>query len=259
MSRIREHLWLWAHQEGSHNNRYGLTSLSRMTPAEAAIYMGVENLFMVVFADKPEPPFEQHAKPLFFLKNLVWSIVGDANSKRNDEKADLEEVIALSKKFPNIQGAVLDDFFGKEDKHRHNLEVTKGFREQLHSNGLDLWTVIYTHQLDMAVGDYVDVCDRIVMSTWRAEELGLLDENLRKFEKVAPDTPKYLGCYLWDYGDKKPMPVDAMKHQCERGLEWMKHGGLDGIVFTATCICDLDLAAVEWTRRWISEIGDLEN
>lgn len=258
MSKMRDHLWLWAHQEGSHNNRYGLTSLSRMTPAEAAIYMGVENLIMVVFADKPEPPFDQHAKPLFFLKNVVWSIVGDANSKRNDEKADLEEVIALSKKFPNIKGAILDDFFGQKDEHRHGLEATKDFRDHLHGNGLDLWAIIYTQQLDMPLKDYIDACDRIAMWTWRAEEIDRLDENFRKLEKAAPGIPKYLGCYLWDYGNKKPMPLSAMKQQCERGLEWLKQGRLEGIVFLASCVCDLDLESVEWTRKWISEIGDLE-
>ena len=258
MSKVRDHLWLWAHQEGSHNNRYGLTSLSRMTPAEAAIYMGVENLIMVVFADKPEPPFDQHAKPLFFLKNLVWSIVGDANSKRNDEKADLEEVIALSKRFPNIKGAILDDFFGQKDKHRHGLDATKGFRDRLHDNGLELWAIVYTQQLDMPLGDYIDVCDRISMWTWRAEEIAKLDENFRKLEKTAAGIPKYLGCYLWDYGDRKPMPVSAMKQQCEKGLEWLKQGRLDGIVFLASCICDLDLESVEWTKKWIASIGDLE-
>ena len=259
MSKIRDHLWIFAHQEGSHNNRYGLPSPSRMTPAEGALYMGLENLIMVVFADKPEPPFDQSAKPLFFLKNVVWSIIGDANSKRNDEKADLEEVIALSKKFPNIKGAILDDFFGQKDKHRHSLEVTKGFRDRLHMNGLDLWAVLYTTQLDTVVGDYIDVCDRITMWTARAEDLVRLDENFQKLEKLAPDIPKYLGCYLWDFlGEKKPMPMAAMKHQCERGLEWLKQGRLDGIVFLASCTCDLDIEAVEWTRKWIADVGDLE-
>ncbi len=167
MSRIRDHLWMWAHHEGSHNNRYGLTASSRMTPAEGALYMGLENLIMVVFADKPEPPFDQHAKPLFFLKNVVWSIVGDANSKRNDEKSDLEDVIDLSKKFPNITGAILDDFFSHEGKQRHDLETTKNFNTRLHANGLDLWAIIYTNQLDAPVDSYVDLCDRIAMWTWQ--------------------------------------------------------------------------------------------
>ena len=67
MSRVRDHLWLWAHQEGSYTNRYGLPRSSRMTPAEGTLYMGLENLIMVVFADQPAPPFDQDAKPLFFL------------------------------------------------------------------------------------------------------------------------------------------------------------------------------------------------
>jgi hypothetical protein len=59
---------------------------------------------------------------------------------------------------------------------------------------------------------------------------------------------------MWDYGNKKPMPLDLMKHQCEIGLRWLEEGRIEGMVFLASCICDLDLEAVEWTRGWIEEI-----
>ena len=63
---------------------------------------------------------------------------------------------------------------------------------------------------------------------------------------------------MWDYGDKKPLSVAAMEDQCELGLEWLKQGRIDGMIFLASCICDLDLETVEWTRKWIQKVGDQE-
>jgi len=28
------------------------------------------------------------------------------------------------------------------------------------------------------------------------------------------------------------------------------------MIFLASCICDLDLEAVEWTRAWIDQVGN---
>jgi len=45
-----------------------------------------------------------------------------------------------------------------------------------------------------------------------------------------------------------------MKHQCEIGLRWLEEGRIEGMVFLASCSCDLNIEAVEWTRGWIEEI-----
>jgi hypothetical protein len=47
-----------------------------------------------------------------------------------------------------------------------------------------------------------------------------------------------------------------MASQCEMGLQWLRDGRVEGLIFLASCICDLDLEAVEWTRRWITRVGD---
>ena len=61
---------------------------------------------------------------------------------------------------------------------------------------------------------------------------------------------------MWDYGAKCPMPISQMEKQCETGLQWLREGRIEGMVFLASCICDLDLEAVEWTRRWLAEVGE---
>ena len=92
--------------------------------------------------------------------------------------------------------------------------------------------------------------------TWGSEKLKELEANLERLEKVAPRCSRVLGCYLWDYGRKMPMPLDLMRHQCEVGLRWLRQGRIAAMIVLASCLCDLDLEAVEWTRNWIAQVGD---
>jgi hypothetical protein len=70
---------------------------------------------------------------------------------------------------------------------------------------------------------------------------------------MSPGKQRVLGCYMWDYGTGHPMPVELMQRQVELGAQWLREGRIAGMIFLASCICDLELEAVEWTRRWIAE------
>ncbi|HZU35121.1 MAG TPA: hypothetical protein VFA18_04390, partial [Gemmataceae bacterium] len=77
-----------------------------------------------------------------------------------------------------------------------------------------------------------------------------------KVEALAGKCGKVLGCYMWDYGKKQPLALELMQYQCQVGLQLLRSGRIEGIIFLASCICDLELDAVEWTRRWLAEVGD---
>jgi hypothetical protein len=234
-----------------------------MTPVEGAFYLGVPNLIMVVYGNEPQPPFDVHAVPMRPLQRVVWSIVGDSGSKRNDQRSDLDEVLDLARRFPNVTGAIMDDFFLTNAKPgepvgRYRPEALRGFRQRLRAGPrpLDLWVVVYAHQLGLPLAPHLDACDVATFWTWWARELPNLETSFTRFEQVAPACRKVLGCYLWDYGAGQPMPVEMMRHQCELGLSWLKSGRIEGMIFLASCISDLDLEAVEWTRDWIRSVAD---
>ena len=264
---VRDRLWIWGHQEGSHNGRYHLPGDSRMTVAEAAYYLDLPNALMMCFAGLPEPAsFEQHALALSPLKRVVWSVVGDSSSTRNDEKSDVEEVAALAEKFPNIAGGMLDDFFirpkeGEQKVCRHSLQNVARMSDRLHGavRSLDLWVVMYKHHLGLPVAEYLDLCDVIAYWTWQASELVELEGEFDKFVALAPEKRKVLGCYFWDFsGGGRPIPLELMQHQCEVGLNWLKEGKIEGMIFLPSCVCDLRLETVEWTRDWIARVGGQE-
>lgn len=256
---IRDKFWLWGHEAGSHNSGWNIAGTSRMTPAEGAFYLGVSNVILVRYNGLPKPPFEQYALAFRPLKQVVWSIVGAGGATESDE---VELVRKLAARFPNFSGVMMDDFFGYDPKTGrvgvHPVEKLKAIQEQLTVSGkkLDLWVVLYEHQLEHPVGGHLEVCDLVSFWTWTSERLESLERRFEKVEQIAPSCRKVLGCYMYDYGNKKPMPLDRMKRQCKLGLQWLRDRRIDGMIFLASCICDLELEAVEWTRQWISEVGD---
>jgi hypothetical protein len=260
-STVRDKLWLWGHDAGAHNDGWGLPRPSRMTPTEAAFYLGIPNLIMVRYQARPPLPFDQYALPFRALKRVVWSVVGARGQTDEGERA---HVLDLAARHPNITGLMLDDFFGSEqpgqcdDRAALPAEKLRELRDQLTGAGrrLRLWAVLYEHQLERPLAPYLELLDVVSFWAWDSAKLKGLEANLERLEEVAPRCGRVLGCYLWDYGRKKPMPLDLMRHQCEVGLDWLRRGRIEGMIVLASCLCDLELEAVEWTRGWIAQVGD---
>ena len=253
MKKAKDKFWLWGHEAGVHNAYVKLGGTSRMTPMEAACYMGVDNLVMVNFTGQSIPPFDQLALSFSPLKRVVWSIVGAACNSN----LYLDEVLRLSHKFPNINGGIMDDFFKvkyiPDDYARYSVDEVKGFKSKLGNK--DLWMVLYDYQLDFPVSDYLEHVDVVNFWTWRSENLKKLEANWEKLLAAAPGKRIVMGCYMWDYGDHRNIDIKTMRRQCEFYLDLLKAGKIEGIVFLATCICDLGLESVEWTRQWIRDVG----
>jgi hypothetical protein len=238
-----------------------------MTPAEGAFYLGVPNVVFVAYQDPKdscrmlpeESSFEPYAISFRPLKGVVWSIVG-AGGVVNQH--GVEFVWNLSQKFPNITGVQMDDFFRTTlDGGKVGTLTPKELayiRNQLATTGrkLDLWVTLYHHDLQFDVSEYLSEVDVVTYWTWKAQDLENLEEGFAQAEKAAPRARKVLGCYMWDYGTYQPMPVALMEKQCQIGLEWLRQGRIEAMIFLASVICDLNLEAVEWTRNWIREVGD---
>jgi hypothetical protein len=142
------------------------------------------------------------------------------------------------------------------DEGPFSLAALERLRKRLDAGPrpLDLWVVLYTGEFELGplLKPHLELCDVVTMWTWRAEDLARLEESFARFEGIVGSKRKVLGLYMWDYGAKRPMPLDLMKRQCELGLRWLREGRIEGMIFLASCICDLKLEAVEWTRQWIA-------
>jgi len=404
---VRNRFWILGHVEGAYDNQWGLPVSSRMTPLQGAEYLGIPNIIMVRYGDKPAMPFDDYAKQYSGTKKLMWSIVGAGGGTSREEQ---DHVVELAKKMPNITTLFMDDFFHDGDitgggaekiwlaynKPRFPVilslhfrmptiadeieltqsnwrtgdyrgsdiavdvrtdgiwnEVVRGrlenrggavttlklpgypaegvrirffgtydtteaksvglsglrllndhqdvkipgvrieststipgyepagllksmsleefeppascsiwdlreIREKLtlsEGRKLDLGVSLYMSQLNPAICRHLDLCDVIALWCSKTDELADLQDHFVKYRQLVPDKRTLLGVPMWDFGSRKPLPIDFMRKQCETGLQWLKEGQIEGMVFHASNICDMKIEAVEYAKQWIAEHG----
>lgn len=276
---VRDRLWVFCNPVNADYDYVRRRSV--MTPLEGAIYLGVPNMIMVnQYPDRHggplprpdedgwyqpwEPPFEQYAFPLQLEKRVVWSIVGAGGVTTASER---EQVLAMARKTPNIVGVFMDDFFQfrKEPNPKLaslTLDEVRSVQRDLKGSGkkLDLYVTLYTQGLDHPIGEYLEQIDVVTFWTGETAELADLDQNLTRLEKLAPKSRILLGCYTAEYDKHRtprwlPLPVPAMKHQCEVGLRWLHQGRIERIIIYGNFL-DLGWESQGWAREWIQKIGD---
>jgi hypothetical protein len=271
--KLSDNFWLWGQDAGSHHKGspeggYRLPGKNLLGPREGAEYFGIDRMLRVSMSTGPFPPFDAEAEKIKDLKEVVWSAIGagGANQYSVNDHSDIDEVLRMAEIYPNVSGAVLDDFFhGKEAPGRsigrHSLESIRNIRDRLHNfrkRPLNLWVVWYDYQLDFAnVSDYLDLVDIVTFWTWEGRNLANMDKNIEKCIERTPDKRHFAGCYLWNYGERKPLSMDQMKYQLDRYYHWLIKGDIEGIIFCSnSTVPDVGLDTVDFTRKWIAEIGN---
>jgi len=257
--KLRDKFWLWGHTAGSHDKGWGFDKKSRMTPAESAYYLGIKKVFMVCYANKPEPPFDQDAMALDSMNEVVWSIVGDASSSANIETyGHLDEILRIAGKFPNTTGAIFDDFFSQNENREalYTPEVLRHIRGKLHEKNLDMWTVLYDTNLDKPITEHLAEFDGVGYCTWLGDDLPKFDEDFRKARELAKGKRLIVGCYLYNYGQFREFKAADMEMQLEKFAGLIREGVSEGITLCSNCVADLGFEAVEYTKQWLKEHGD---
>jgi hypothetical protein len=259
----RDRFWLWGHEAGSHNPgshdiEWNLPAASRITAVEAAMYLDIPNLMMVRYNGKPEMPYDRLAIATRPLRKVMWSVTGAMGEKSPEER---DHVLDISRRFPNVTGIVMDDFINWDTGIP---ELSPDELATLHrllalpDRRLDLMMILYSHQLDIDVSAHLQYCNQTSFWVWESRNLERLDDDFKQFEAVTPDVDRFLGCYVWDFGARAPMPLERLQRQCDTGLAWLREGRIKGMIFLPSCHCDLELETVEWLRRWIADVGETE-
>ena len=272
---VGDRLWLWCHVAGSLDHAYNLPGSSRMSPAEAALYLDVPNIMMVEYLPPaepcnavPVPPYDPYLISFAPFKRVVWWLGGfgpvDCLQRREVAyytKENIKAIWELAGKYKNLVGAQMDIFFfdtldgGRacvmgQDELDHIRELLKVEQQKI-----EFWVSCYRQDLDYEPAPSLAKADVITYWTWHAKDLDGLEQSFARLEQAAPGKRKLLGCCMWDFGGGKPMSQSLMQKQCQIGLEWLRKGRIEGIVFRASPLCDMNIEAVEWTRRWIRQVA----
>lgn len=94
--------------------------------------------------------------------------------------------------------------------------------------------------------------------TWESKELAILESRLQQFEALFPRHKKMLGIYMYDFPNAIAVPNELMYHQCELGLQFLREGRIDGMIFEANSVMGVGLPSETWLRQWIEQVGDEE-
>ena len=181
-----------------------------------------------------------------------------------------DAAFALAEKHENVVGFILDDFFhepsagnaadpGSPQAFRASLSPAelRALRERKVRRGkLPLMAVVYSGQVKPGARAHLAEVDQICLWTWRPVDLKNLEANFVALERLAPDKMLFLGCYMYDFNESKPLPVELMQYQVELGYQWLKAGRIAGMIFLATPNVDVGLEAVDWSREWIRTHSD---
>ena len=261
---LRDRFWLWGHPEGRYNNMCGNDKVSRMTPMEGCLYLGVRNTFMIPVGWKVNR--RQYNKSFSTLRQVGWDCFGAAIKPEK-----IETVIEEAKDFPNIGCAVFDDFKNWDDKtqppryKQFPFENLEGVIDRMHNNEvryLDSWMVIYTHlfgvdeQDDRDFQPYMDLFDGIIMWTWKESDVPLIPEKFEIFKKLTPKNRRMFGCYLYNFGEEKQATGEAVKWQLDFYREKILAGEAEGVVLHTNTMADLDYEAYDVACAWMEEHGD---
>ena len=262
---LRDRLWMWGHGPGTTNDLYNIPTGKNIDMADAIDSMGIPNVCVIRWRGKPEPPFDEYVKQFRKTKRVAWSVVDGAPQEYPQKKQWGFELIET---MPNLTGFFLDDYFhgdavpasGQIDSPAClTLDEIRNLRKEMDAlkRPTDLSVVLYSNQIQPGIKRHIDVCDVVSFWTWHATDLVALQDNFKRYRDIIPDKPTLLGIYMWDFGNAKPITMELMKLQLEFALEQFKQGQIEGMIFHCTPLCDLGLEAVDYSRKWIAEYGDV--
>jgi len=94
------------------------------------------------------------------------------------------------------------------------------------------------------------------MWNWWEKNYQQIPAKFESFKKLTEGKRRMCGCYLWNFGEKKPATGEAVKRQLDWYRQWMMSGEMEGVVLHTNTMADLDLEAYDVAVAWMQEHGD---
>lgn len=275
---LRDGSWLYGHDSGDHDglgnnpmNFYNVPMSPPLSIAEAARMFGIVNVSVCRWGRADDEYISQFKD----LKRVSWAITG---SRRERYPILLEHNFALLDKMPNLVAFDLDDYFrnpasGPDEQvmvdghERTSARAVLPFFElkrlagRMHTRkdrNLALQAVVYDYMLREEMRPVLDSVDAVQYWTWCGKDLSDLSKRFRAYRALAPNKPTFLGIYMWDYGNRRRLELDFMKHQLKVGFDLWRRGEVEGFVFHCSNLLNKGLPPVEYARAWFAEHADAE-
>ena len=186
-------------------------------------------------------------------KQIGWGVYHDKDPATILEEA--KKVSRLSRQFPNVVGAMYDDFLGAAKSEGYSPDTVARIYAELKSENpaLNLCSTVYTHELDPANWQaFAPYLDTVFLWTWKSEDLFELDAGVERCRELFPDKPIVLGCYLRDYTLQAAVPMDRLKYQWERIPGYLATERITGFCILGAYLIDWHNESACWVRDFIA-------
>jgi hypothetical protein len=87
---------------------------------------------------------------------------------------------------------------------------------------------------------------------WNSKDLPRLDDDLERCRRLFPGKPIKIGCYLRDYPNKAPVPMEMLKLQWGKVLRYLQEGKIVGYSILAAVLIDGHQEQANWVRDFIT-------
>jgi len=194
----------------------------------------------------------RYRKVVDAAETVGWGVNHEQDPQVITEEAG--KVSLLSQSFPNVRGAMLDDFQYAIRSQGYTAETCADIAAALkeHDPQLRLCSTVYTHELESCDWtSFKELIDVVYLWVWESKDLLKLDEEVVRCREIFPGKPIVMGCYLKDYTLKAAVPMDLLRHQWERIPGWLEKGALDGFCILAACLIERYPEQAEWVRDFI--------
>lgn len=256
---IGDRLWMWGHHPDSFDDAqskkeiYNLPHGRRIDMADACRAMDIPGCCVVRWRNLPrKADLPEYMKQFSRTKRVAFSIT-DSAVEDFDEKVRLG--LKLADQMPNLTTFFMDDFWCTSVK-RPPVESIRALKPELARRGMKLAVVLYsdTNGLKPEFREVLGLCDEISYWFWNGKNVGGIEESVDRLRGfVGEEKPILLGQYMWDFGGKREMPADLMAKQLAASERLLRSRRISGLIFHCTPLVDLNLAAVNLSRRWIAE------
>lgn len=258
--KLRDICWLWGHPEGRYNDEWGNTRVSRMTPMEGCLYLGVRNTYMVPVGW--DVNMRQYNKSFTTLNEVGWECC-----KAATDPTMVDPIIAEAADFPNVKRIVFDDFAVYNGRNPIEMENLWKVKDRLQNNEvrpMEMWMTVYscdlghTEREDDFHREALKPFDGATMWTWGEELVPKIPEKWEIFKSMTEGKQRHIGVYLYDFGDRRDSDPTLIKPQLDWARERILEGEANGIVLHTNTMADLDLESYVEAIEWMEEHGDEE-
>ena len=245
MESMESKFWLWGYTlETIPGTAFFVPGETRCSLETAAHYLGCDGVFWMNGLHDLDAFNDRHMK---LLKEFPSVICGLTHIETNGPgkggwrmlyKEAAARVAALAKRYPNIKGAIIDDFLHVEGPSRDMTpDELHEVNAVLKADDPSLMLYVVHYHVTQAPGQLIPFQEDFDgMTTWAWNSTNdfwnsLYEKEIREMRQLYPNKRVIQGLFLnayGDLGDNAAQPMDQLELQCERISPMLDEGVVDG-------------------------------